>query len=561
MIHFKDFSIRSKLNCLAAFAAALALFLACVTFVANDYFTIRQEMIRNASTTAELVCASSIAVLRANDTDNAADMLLPLRLEPIVRRAFLFDSRGQVVAHYHRDDLRALSATPSLEFVGHRFNRDGQLEMIRVISDAAGPVGTLYVEAGSDQLADCITRDLMFSAIVLLVSLGTTMVFSHRLCQIIAVPITSLAATAQRISDERDYSIRVTKLARDDIGLLYDAFNHMLERIETSERELHAAHDELACNIEKIMDKNKRLNDEITDRRKAEHELRELQQRFVESAHRAGKAEIATSVLHNVGNVLNSVNVSAGVISATVRSFGIQDLVCAAELITEHQDDLGRYFTNDDRGKHLPEFLTELSQHLTCQQRDVLDEVESLTHNVEHIKDIVALQQSHAGVSGLIQRTSFSEVIDDAVRINGASLGRHGITVERELEDFTLVELDRQKLLQIMINLISNAKYAVMEHQEVDEKRITIRLRRVNDCACIEVEDNGVGIERDNLTRMFSHGFTTRKEGHGFGLHSAALAAKEMGGTLSARSDGPGAGAKFTLRLPVEMDASVPQLQ
>ena len=64
--------------------------------------------------------------------------------------------------------------------------------------------------------------------------------------------------------------------------------------------------------------------------------------------------------------------------------------------------------------------------------------------------------------------------------------------------------------------------------------------------------DNGIGIPADNLTRIFGHGFTTRKEGHGFGLHSGALAAKELGGALTVESDGPGKGATFTLEFPIQ---------
>jgi signal transduction histidine kinase len=106
-------------------------------------------------------------------------------------------------------------------------------------------------------------------------------------------------------------------------------------------------------------------------------------------------------------------------------------------------------------------------------------------------------------------------------------------------------------VLQILVNLIHNAKYALDASGRAD-RQLTVRvgLARENWLE-VKVADNGIGIPAENLTRIFSLGFTTRKGGHGFGLHSGANAAKEMGGTLQAQSDGAGKGAQFTLELPL----------
>ena len=111
---------------------------------------------------------------------------------------------------------------------------------------------------------------------------------------------------------------------------------------------------------------------------------------------------------------------------------------------------------------------------------------------------------------------------------------------------------DKHKVLQILVNLLRNAKHALEEGGGGD-KRLKLRVgingeRRVK----ISVSDNGVGIAPEHLSRIFEHGFTTRKEGHGFGLHSGALAAREMGGSLGAHSAGPGQGATFTLEFPAQ---------
>ncbi len=113
------------------------------------------------------------------------------------------------------------------------------------------------------------------------------------------------------------------------------------------------------------------------------------------------------------------------------------------------------------------------------------------------------------------------------------------------------VTVDKHKALQILVNLLRNAKHA-MDEFETSEKRLTLRIRQQDDSiVALSVIDTGCGIPPENLTRIFSHGFTTRRDGHGFGLHSAALAAQQMGGRLLAHSDGPGRGATFTFELPL----------
>ena len=180
----------------------------------------------------------------------------------------------------------------------------------------------------------------------------------------------------------------------------------------------------------------------------------------------------------------------------------------------------------------------------------MLIEIHNLSKNIEHIKSIVLMQQSYAGVSGVVEPVHLPDLLDDALKLNAPSFGKFRIEVERDYEDLPEMGLEKQRLLQILINLIRNAKHALVDATRFD-RRLTLRAhlfdqRRVR----IEVSDNGIGIPRENLTRIFSHGFTTRKQGHGFGLHSCAIAAKEMGGALIAKSDGPGHGATFVLELP-----------
>ncbi len=150
------------------------------------------------------------------------------------------------------------------------------------------------------------------------------------------------------------------------------------------------------------------------------------------------------------------------------------------------------------------------------------------------------------------EHLDLAELVRDATQLHATELARNGIQVVEEFAELTAVDIDKHKVMQILVNLIGNAKHAVVASSETD-KRIVLRLRDGGDGFIeIQVVDNGVGVAPENLNRIFQHGFTTKKGGHGFGLHSGALAANEMGGSVSVHSDGPGTGATFTVRLPLK---------
>ncbi len=299
------------------------------------------------------------------------------------------------------------------------------------------------------------------------------------------------------------------------------------------------------------------IND-TTARKRTETELKKAHDELLAVSRQAGMAEVASGVLHNVGNVLNSVNVSANLVSDQVRKTPVADLGRVVTLLREQGANLGAFFTSDARGPKVPDFLASLAEKFTRQQENQLKEVAALQKNIEHIKDIVAMQQSYAKVSGLTENLSPAELIEDALRMNAGSFQKHEVELARELAaDLPQVCVDKHKVLQILVNLLRNAKHACDDAGRPD-KRITVRAISESGRVLITIADNGVGIAPENLNRIFNHGFTTKKEGHGFGLHSAANAAKEMGGSLIAHSDGPGCGATFTLDLPMKRATAEP---
>lgn len=286
---------------------------------------------------------------------------------------------------------------------------------------------------------------------------------------------------------------------------------------------------------------------DITERRKIEFERDCVQEKLVETSRRAGMAEIATGVLHNVGNVLNSVNVSANLIGEKLTASCVSSLGKAVSLLDENSDNLTE-FVGSEKGKKLPKFLNQVANSLFEERDQLVIELKSLSDNVAHIKEIVSTQQSHARMGGAIETLDISELVENALSIRKSSIIRHQIEVARNFDSGYMVAVDRHKVMQILINLISNATNAIKEC-DGSQRNLTVGIVKTDDAICVEVQDTGTGIAKENLSKIFAHGFTTRKEGHGFGLHSSALAAKELGGSLFANSDGIGKGSSFTLTL------------
>jgi two-component system NtrC family sensor kinase len=295
------------------------------------------------------------------------------------------------------------------------------------------------------------------------------------------------------------------------------------------------------------------LRAELDERQLMDSEMAKVHQELLAVTRKAGMSEVATGVLHNVGNVLNSVNVSACLLTNHLRRSKMEYLASAMQLFKKHRLDLGNFLMNDEKGKKLPEYLDELVKHLDGEQRLLIREADSIRSKIEHIKEIVATQQSYGRVSGVAERICVTKLMDDVLQINATELAEQKIQVHREYAPrLPEIIVDKHKVLQILLNVLSNAKHACVDSAQ-DDKRVTVTITIDSDKVKISIHDNGVGIPAANLNKIFNHGFTTRiKNGHGFGLHSGALAASEIRGQLTAHSDGPNTGATFTLELPLK---------
>jgi PAS domain S-box-containing protein len=363
---------------------------------------------------------------------------------------------------------------------------------------------------------------------------------------------------AERIVGKTDADLYPPDLAAryraDDLRLMQDGqileYERVVEKSGSPKRYLHAKKVPLFSAEKKPIGVLVLFWD-MTVFRETEQQLRQAQKELIETSRLAGIAEMATGVLHNIGNALNSVNTSASLASERLHAMKLPSIDRVVQLMVDQGDRLVDFFATDPRGQQLPSYLAQLAKHLHSERSEVAQELKTLQTAIDHIKEIVASQQDVARVSGIDEIVTPAELFEYALRISEVSLTKHQITVVREFVPTPALKLQRPKAVQILVNLIRNAKDALNASTQTD-KRLTIGIRPVGeDRVQLYTIDNGVGIATEHLTSIFAFGFTTKASGHGFGMHSSALTAKELGGTLIAKSDGPGQGASFILELPV----------
>lgn len=293
------------------------------------------------------------------------------------------------------------------------------------------------------------------------------------------------------------------------------------------------------------------IKKDVTLRVNAEQDRQQLSEKLVDASRKAGMAEIAADVLHNVGNVLNSINVSTACIQTATSRSVIDKLAMVSGLIEAHADDFGDYVANDKKGKHLPQVIIELTSALKQEQQDLSKECSCIENHVEHIKEVIAVQQDVSKAAPIVmQELRPAELFQNALSANRGVLEKNRIEVTENYDGSPVDFIsDKHKILQVLINLIGNAKDAVLSNQP-SSRKIGLRIYQFGQLH-FEVTDNGVGISSENQTRIFQHGFTTKPTGHGFGLHSCANIANELGGSLTVESEGVGTGATFRLSLPL----------
>ncbi len=296
---------------------------------------------------------------------------------------------------------------------------------------------------------------------------------------------------------------------------------------------------QVADRTQELKEKNKHL--EVTL-----NELEETKNELVEKAHKAGMADIATGVLHNIGNILTSVNTSASLIEDTVKQSKVEGLVQANMILRQNLNQIEKFIANDPKGKSLLQYYLKLEDPLKNEREKVMRQSERLNEKIELINEVIAAQQNYAGIGAAAEKTSLTETIENALALQAGSIERHGLHVEKDLQTTEQITVQPSKLINVLINIIKNAKEA-MANNKPDNRKIIIKAWEEDDQIFLSFTDNGEGIKKEHIDKIFSHGFTTKKNGHGFGLHSCANYMREMKGKIKVESEGKGKGATFTL--------------
>jgi PAS domain S-box-containing protein len=289
---------------------------------------------------------------------------------------------------------------------------------------------------------------------------------------------------------------------------------------------------------------------DITARKQMEEEKLELHEQLLDTSRQLGMAEVASDVLHNVGNALNSINVSIGVITDLLKNSMVGDVERISQLFHKHREDLGNYFSSNPKGKQIPAYLEKLAGQLVEEQRVALAELARLRENAHNAQQCVAVQQDLAKPSGITEEISVIELVEEALTLNQDLLENLQIDVSREFEEIPQLIVDKHQVLEVMVDVIRNACQAMAS---VSIKKLIVRAKLIPgppDSVSLEVQDSGVGIASDDLVKIFGQGYNTKNGGRGMSLHSGALMAKNLGGALRAHSEGIGHGATFSLELP-----------
>ncbi len=292
-------------------------------------------------------------------------------------------------------------------------------------------------------------------------------------------------------------------------------------------------------------------------RKRVLQERDQLQRQLEDASFQNEMAEIASTVLHNVGNVLNSVNVAVNVVHELVNQSSVVLVHRIAELLKGHGEDWGRFLTQDPKGKRIPPALVKLGSHLIEEQQTVLKEIQGLVRNIDHVKQIIFSHQTMAKSRGMCESLSVVELVDQAVELSFQPGDAKWLRIQRDYQPAPAVLVDRHQLLQILVNLLRNAKQA-MQLQGGSSHFLTVGVegRSVDGLSVVmTIRDTGIGIAPEHLARMFTRGFTTKHDGNGIGLHSSRGTIHRMGGSLQVHSDGIGTGATFILTLPVQAEA------
>jgi len=379
------------------------------------------------------------------------------------------------------------------------------------------PIGILEVTILREVYKVGLATVHYFNLVMLVSGIFLITILMYLIHRMVVIRLEKLNANIINIAERKDFNQKLSDDGNDEVATVTHEVNNLLKTAQ-------AYHDE----------------------------QRKMHQRLLSISRQAGMSEVATSVLHNIGNILNSANISVSLASEKLAKSHADKLLKIAMLIKEHADKEG-YLISDPHGKLIPEYLLELSKDITNENKSLKEELDNVDIHLEHIKEVVAQQKTISGVENLKEKFSLNDTIDLAVQFAASSFIGKDIKITKDYQANVELVSEKSKVLQIVVNLVKNAIDSLLE-SDVVPKIVVVTIKPVPATSFVDVivKDNGNGVREENLTRIFSMEFTTKSNGHGFGLHSSAIAAAELQGSLKVESNGIGAGATFILRLPLK---------
>ncbi|HSC25794.1 MAG TPA: ATP-binding protein [Vicinamibacterales bacterium] len=489
---FERLPIRHKLVAMIMLTSATVLLFASIGHLVSDYRQAREDLRRETSTYAKLILQNSSAALLSRDVDSASRTLRTLARIPELRAACLYDAEGVLFAHYSpaaaTEPCPAAAPSP-----GGIFRRNDYLFTSELTSE--GRVGVLYLHSDLATLWARLRTQIAVVALLLGLALATALLLSSRLQALVSEPVMSLARTATEVSRKGDYGLRARRTTEDELGVLVDAFNRMLERIQSREDELSRA--------------NRDLRREVAERRRAEHERAELLVRERE-ANRL-KDEFLATLSHELRTPLNAI-------------LGWTKLLRANAVPPQGVDRaLEKVERNAQVQSRLVEDLLEVSRIVSGKLHLEMREVDLVT------------------------------IVNTAVDSIRPTAEARGVSIERYFALPSMPTIgDADRLQQVVWNLLSNAvKFTP------SGGRVGITLQRLTLMDELRVSDTGIGIEPAFLTSVFDtfrqgDASSTRTHGGlGLGLSIVRHLVEMHGGAVEAESQGVNAGATFTVRLPI----------
>ena len=289
---------------------------------------------------------------------------------------------------------------------------------------------------------------------------------------------------------------------------------------------------------------------DVTERVRAEEALAR--------AFAQGRLEVMETILHNIGNAVNSVAIGVGTLEEQlVKNPLIERLSELSAAVEAHPDDWVDYIRDDTQGRQVRPFLLALAGDLVRQNQQLVRTVKRVGSQTDHIVDIVRAQRDFDSKGTTGKDVDLRQAIFGALSILQDSFSRRGIRTHVNCGDAPEeIRIPETQFNQMLVNLLKNGMEAIDERKQSGglegPPRIDIRAAVRDGFLVLEVQDNGIGIEKKDLEAIFRAGYTTKKEGTGLGLHSAANFVAGIGGRIQPSSGGPGRGATMRVMLPLD---------